>query len=270
MKPPDVTVEGFYFGESTSPATPAHVMRFFTANNLLGTDALDTVGRLIGWCRILIHYYTINDQDPDIHAFWGPDVFPIPASMLINGTNFTGRTPPVFGRYTYGCAGTTGFLKSVLRAINIPVQLVVPTCGHTMPLFTTINRALSHGDDPYNSMPDCTAFDGWPVPAPVERLITLDQWHLWFDPPIDPYVSINNVGRRMAELAVQYQSDALLDRYCQDTAAGLDHASGQVAALLKTFYTVSQLEASQLWDKLAAKATAINHCPPSTSAPHLI
>jgi hypothetical protein len=135
-----------------------------------------------------------------------------------------------------------------------------------MPLFPTINRALSHGDDPYDWLPDCTAFDGWPVPAPVERLITLAEWHLWFDPPIDPYVSINNVGRRMAELAVQYQSDALLDRYCQDTAAGLDHASGQVAAILKTYYTVSQLEALHLWDNLAAKATATNYCPPPSSA----
>ena len=267
LKPPDTTVEGYYFEEGASPATPAHVMRFFTANNLLGTDALDTVGRLIGWCHVLIHYFTEDaSQEPDIHAFWGPDVFPIPSSMLINGTNYTGGSQPRFGRYTYGCSGTTEFLKSVLRAVNIPVQLVVPTCGHTMPLFPTIHRALSHGDAPYNWGPDCTAFDGWPVPTPGERLITLSQWHQWFDPPIDPNISINNVGRRMAELAVQYQSDALLDRYCQDTAAGLDHASGQVAAMVKTYYTVSQLEALHLWDKLAAKATATNYCPPSGAA----
>ena len=64
----------------------------------------------------------------------------------------------------------------------------------------------------------------------------------------------------MGELGVQYQSDWLLDRYCRDTTAGLDHASGEVYASLKTFYTVSELEALHLWDNLAAKTTATNYC----------
>src|SRR5947199_32720 len=78
--------------------------------------------------------------------------------MLINGTNFTGLSQPIFGHYTMGCGGTAAFMKSVLRAVN------------------------------------------------------------------------------------------------------LDHASGQVYAALKTYYTVAELEALQLWDKLATKATATNYC----------
>ena len=71
---------------------------------------------------------------------------------------------------------------------------------------------------------------------------------------------ITNVARHMGELGVKYQSDCLLSAYCQDTAANLDHASGQVYAALKTYYTVAELEALQLWDKLATKATATNYC----------
>jgi hypothetical protein len=266
LEPPATTVEGYYFEEGVSPATPAHVMRFFTSNNLIGTDARDTVARLFGWCRILIHWQGTNQADE--HAYWGPDVPPIPASMLINGTNFTGGPQPVFGHYTDGCSGTTEFMKSVLRAINIPVELGTPPCGHVMPLFPTIHRALSHGDDPYNVEVRFTAFDGWPVPALEEFLITIDRWNEWFDPSIDPNVSITNVGRRMGELAVQYQSDFLLYWYCHDTAAGVDHASGHVYAALKTFYTLSDLEALHLWEKLAAKAAATDYCvSPSARQP---
>lgn len=267
VEPPNVTVEGYYFSEVHSPMTPAHVMRFLTSNDLLGTSALDTVARLFGWCRSLIHYFTNTaGTEPDIHAFWGPDVFPIPASMLVKGTNYTGYDPPRFGHYTYGCAGTAGFMRTILRAVNIPVAIAVPPCGHTMAQFPTIDRAMSHGDDPYNSLWRVTEFPGWPAPSPEECLITLEQYADWFGPSIDPYVSINNVGRRPAELAVQYVSDYLLDRYCDDTAAGLDHAGGKVYDTLKTYYSVAQLEALHLWDNLAAKATATNWCGSTSGA----
>ena len=260
-EPPYVTIEGYYYEDLMTPATPAHVMRFFTANDLLGTSALDTVARLVGWCRTLIHFFVSTPgQPPDPHVFWGPDAPPIPASMLIDGTYYTGSTTPVFGRYTYGCAGTAEFMKSVLRALNIPVEIRVPPCGHTLPFFPTIHRALSHGDDPYDWIWRVTPFDGWPVPGPDEVLISEHTYNEWFDPTLDPNVMINNVGRRPAELAIEYQSGWLLDRYCQDTAAGLDHASGQVFESLEHFYTSSELESQQLWQKLAKKAAATNYC----------
>src|SRR5436309_2685972 len=78
---------------------------------------------------------------------------------------------------------------------------------------------------------------------------------------------ITNVARHMGELGVKYQSDYLLSAYCQDTAANLDHASGQVYAALKTYYTVAELEALQLWDKLAEKAAATNFCASAAHQP---
>jgi hypothetical protein len=269
LTPPETTVEGYYFEEIMSPATPAHVMRFFKANSIIGTSARDTVARLFGWCKILIHYYATQTHTDDPHLFWGPDSPPIPASMLINGSNYTGQTPPVPGRYTMGCGGTAGFMKSVLRAVNIPVEFGTPPCGHVMPLFPTINRALSHGDDPYDRMAWFTDYPGYPVPALKEYLITLDEYNQWFDPSIDPSVMINNVARRPIELAVQYQSDWLLDCYCKDIAANLDHAHGSVADAIKTVYTLAQAESMQLWDKLAAKATATNFCATASARPPL-
>lgn len=260
VEPPEAAVEGYYFEELNSPMTPGHVMRFLTSNDLLGTTALDTVARFFGWCRILTHYFTEDDNPPDIHAFWGPDVPPIPTSMVIKGTNYTGSDPPRFGHYTYGCAGTAALMRSVLRVVNIPVAIVVPPCGHTMAQFPSIDRAMSHGDDPYDSIATFTDVPGWPRPTLDEYLITMDQYNDWFGASIDPNVSINNVARRPAELAVQYVSDYLLDRYCDDTAAGLDHAGGQVYDVLKRHYTVADLESQQLWDRLAQKAQAANWC----------
>ncbi len=266
LTPADATVAGYYFEELNSPSTPAHVMQFFTANSLIGTSAADTVARLFTWCRILTHYYTIDNNAPDDHAFWGPDAPPIPASMIINGTNFTGGSQPIFGHYTMGCGGTTMFMKSVLRALNIPVDEGTPPCGHTMPLFPTLNLALSHGDDPYDALAYFKTYPGWPMPAASEYFITIDQWNQWFGPSIDPNVSINNVGKRMGELAVQYLSDYLLNAYCADVASNATHASGQVFDCAAIFYTVADLEAIHLWDNLAAKATALNFCGSSSNA----
>jgi hypothetical protein len=264
LAPPDATIGGYVFEELMSPATPAHVMQFFASNDLIGTSARDTIARLFDWCKILIHW-----TPSDAHAFWGPDAPPIPSSMLIDGSNYTGTNPPTFGRYTMGCGGTSAFMKSVLRAVNIPVENKTPPCGHVMPHFPTVNRTLSHGDDPYDRLGWVTAFPGWPVPELKEYLITIDQWNAWFDPSIDPAVMINNVGKHMGEIAVEYQSDWLLDAYCEDTSAGADHASGQVFAALKTFYTLAELEATQLWDKLAAKTAATNYCSSSVRQPVL-
>ena len=259
--PQTTTHPGYYFGDSSSRATPAHVVRFLKANNLVGVDARDTVARLFGWARILIHWYTeVPGQPPDATAFWGPDAPPIPVSMLMNGSTYTGPSGPKPGRYTMGCSGTSDFFRSVLRAVNIPVEVRYTPCQHATPVFPTIHRALSHGDDPYDGLGAVTSFPGWPVPTLEEYLITTSQWDQWFGPGIDSDTCLKNVGRHIADLAIKYQSDYLLTRYCQDAAANVDHASGKVFEILGYFYTLVDLEAMHLWDKLAAKAAATGFC----------
>ena len=268
LAPPDVTAEGYYYEALMTPATPAHVMRFFTVNHLLGATAHETVARLVGWCNILQHYRDNDNGHPvDVHAFWGPDAPPIPCSMLIDGSTYTGVPPPKFGRYTFGCGGTTEFLKSVLRAVNIPVEAAYsPRDNHAQPRFPTIHRSLSHGDDPYNGLVKVTACPGWPMP-PIDALLISDQqFEDWFGAGVDLDVAENNVGRPTRELAAKYLSDDLLFCYCQDVLHNSDHAGGSVYAALQPTYTLADLEAMHLWDKLAAKAAATHHCGPGGPA----
>jgi hypothetical protein len=71
----------------------------------------------------------------------------------------------------------------------------------------------------------------------------------------------SNVGRRVIDLAVWHFSDDLLNTYCWDVANGLDHASGKVFALFEPYgYTVAQLEATDLWVRLALAAQTAGKC----------
>ncbi len=56
------------------------------------------------------------------------------------------------------------------------------------------------------------------------------------------------------ELSVSYLSDHLVGKYCADVLDGTDHASGTVYETYSTYYTVAQLEATNLWERLAAAA----------------
>lgn len=259
--PGDANQPGYYLMNQSSPATPGFVFRFFKTQQLLGADAVDTVARLFAWCRILIHYYGVSGVYPDPTQFWGPDAPPVPVSMVINGSNYTGGGASTFGHYTMACAGTSEFFKSVLRIVNIPTEVRYDKgAGHAMPYFSTIDRALSHGDDPYDALGAVTAFDGWPVPEPSEYLITGEQWEQWFGANVDADTSKHNVGRRPAEIGVEYLSDWLLKAYCDDLASNATHADGKVAESLSYSYSLAELEAMQLWDKLAAKAAATGYC----------
>lgn len=254
---------GYYPQAHTLPATPYYAAHFFKANSLLGLYPLETVARLFGWCRNLSHAWAEpNTSQPDWTCFWGPGSPPIGASQLIDGTTYTGKLvspPKTFGHFTIGCAGTTQFMKSVLRAVNIPTEDRFGG-NHHMPFFPTIDRTLSHGDDPYSQLGDMSLFPGWPVPAKQEYLITGAQWDQWFGPGVAAATAESNVGRHVVDLAIKYQSDYLLALHCEDKKAQASHANSKVFQTLKSFYTLAQLEAKQLWQKLEAKATSTGFC----------
>lgn len=90
-----------------------------------------------------------------------------------------------------GCWVTAGFLRLVLRSINLPATFVTP-CRHAQPYFHTIGRYLSHGDDPYNRT---TRESGT---AGTDLLIDHATFEAWFD-PANPD-RCDNVGRRPREL----------------------------------------------------------------------
>jgi hypothetical protein len=57
----------------------------------------------------------------------------------------------------------------------------------------------------------------------------------------------SNIGRRVYELALQYLPDYLLHLHCQDLAAGRAHNASSVYDAFKSWYTVADLEAMNLW-----------------------
>ena len=97
-----------------------------------------------------------------------------PITRVIEGTT-TSRPDFTFQHWTAGCHGTTGFLRNVLRAANIPVQ-IVRICGHELCYFMTEKLYLDHGDDPYNTLFKST---GLPV---VDLLIDEATFENWSNP----------------------------------------------------------------------------------------
>lgn len=163
---------------------------------------------------------------------------------------------PEFGvmRRTAGCWGTTGFLRALLRVINIPVKLIT-NAGHAQPWFMADSRYLSHGDDPYNQLTKATP----PIPA---GMILIDQakFNSWFGPGVSETNKSSNIGRRPRELAITYLPNYLLHAYCSDLSTGKTHENGQVFDIFSLNYTVAQLEAENLWSRMDAKIAGFGGC----------
>jgi len=132
-----------------------------------------------------------------------------------------------------------------------------------MPYFASAGRYLSHGDDPYSALAKAD--------YPAEQLLigetTFAQWFP-FDPnasqeqkDADEVVSGAHIGRRVIDLAVWNLGDAMVFKYCQDKASGASHASGKVFEVFAEHdYTVAQLEATNLWERLESEAQVRGAC----------
>jgi hypothetical protein len=243
---------------AVTPAHPVVTYSFLRDNDLLGATRKQTILKVLDWSRFHLQHHMGGFTPTNVEYHWHYRGKP-PISRIIAGTKT--QDPyyePMFPdpeHWTAGCYGTTDFLRMVLAAANIPVfkkSSGSETCGHTVPHFPTEGWYLSHGDDPYTSLIKDAAIPigGLPIDAA--------QWAEWFQ--VDPLVSCDNVGRRPAELLVQYLSEALVKKYCADTAAGLDHASGAVYGQLDSYFTVVELEATDLWGRLAQRALETGQC----------
>ncbi len=154
----------FLFGESpwepnlriknignATPATPRFIFSWLKQNGILKNNRTDTIIALLHWSREnLVHFYGADSYLSAVEH-WNTPTRP-PVASVLQGTVRKGEDPQSNAQHwTGGCHGTSGLFKEVLRAVNIPVE-VLRLCGHAQIHFLTEEKYLSHGDDPYNQV----------------------------------------------------------------------------------------------------------------------
>src|SRR5262249_54741274 len=129
-----------------------------------------TIAEAVFWARNLRHFEGVWDTTA-YQNYWQYIGAP-PASRVLAGTHYmgTGNAGKSLLHWTWGCHGTTGLLKMLLRTLNVPVEffadddqqsVTLPSdafylSGHAVPHFLADGLWLSHADDPYS-------MSGWPV-----------------------------------------------------------------------------------------------------------
>lgn len=169
-----------------SHGDPTRVYNWLRSEGLVASHHDTTIGRVLEWCRDNMSHYLGGPNPDNMQAHWQYRGFP-PVERIIAGTT----SPHGSRHWTAGCWGTSGFLRLVLRTINVP-STMVSHCGHSQPFFPTIDSYLSHGDDPYNR----NSVDA--VAAGTDLLVDADTFEDWFDE--DDPDHCDNIGRRPREL----------------------------------------------------------------------
>src|SRR5262249_21078448 len=105
-------------GSSVVPAPPLFTASFVAQHGLLCQTRKQSIAETVFWANSLTHYNNDNTNPAqDQLDFWQYPGFP-PASRVLNGAYYSGQKPGVYTkltRWTWGCHGTTGLLKSMLR-----------------------------------------------------------------------------------------------------------------------------------------------------------
>lgn len=172
---------------NASQGDPTRVYRWLRSEGLVGPDPLTTVGLVLEWCRDNMAHFLYGATPENMEAHWQYRGFP-PVERIIAGTT----SPHGTRHWTAGCWGTSGFLRLVLRTVNVPATLV-SNCGHAQPYFPTLGRYLSHGDDPYNRNTREAGAAG------TDLLLDQATFDAWFGPDVPD--RCDNIGRRPRELA---------------------------------------------------------------------
>ncbi len=183
---------------SATPGDPVRIYDFLDEEKLIGITRWGSIGRLLGWCRDNLYHFMDGDTPESFQDHWQYEGYP-PVERIISGSEHPDLG---FQHFTAGCWCTTGFLRTILRTINIPVVLE-ERCNHALPHFmysTSHEFYLSHGNDPYNKLYKTTT----PKFPPLDLVIDQYKFDEWFNEDLPEKTICNNVGRHALELAVEY------------------------------------------------------------------
>jgi len=251
-------------GGGVTIGDPVRIYEFLEKNRFVGNTRIETLENLFGWCTDnLFHAGFVPAGTYKVLYYWQYDHY-TPVERIISGTYRGNET--VKKHWTGSCWGTTGFLKTVLRTINMPVKLE-QRCGHALPSFLTERndkpsnliekRYLSHGDDLYN---------GGIKPSSLfprrELLLNQETFDSWFGPSVSATDVCNNIGRGTFELALEHLNLRLLRYHCDDVEQGKDHANSSVykSTGFSKIYTVEALEMANLWERIEQKISDLGGC----------
>lgn len=179
-----------------TPGPPEVALALLVSNGLIVDRRDDSTGLILQWCRDNLSHFTGEATAANMEAIWQYRGWP-PMTAILNGTSDSNH--PEFGvqHWTAGCWGTTGFLRALLRAANVPCWSAIThdgqLPGHSLPYFTAENAYLSHGDDPYNQITKA-------VPEITGRDLMIGQSD--FDARFGPNPTSANVGYRVWELGI--------------------------------------------------------------------
>jgi hypothetical protein len=242
------------------PASPWTTLSFLYQNGIYTCRSrIHVINQMLEWCRTNLIHFGGDFQAKNMEDQWQYRGCP-PVVRMIQGTPWP--SSPVASssgirHRTAGCWGSTGFLRAVLRVLNIPVKHEEHE-GHSMPYFMTEGLYMDHGDDPYSRLTRAT-----PPFAAHELLIDQSTRDAWFGTGVPHDQQAANVGRQTRVLAIKYLSDELLSERCADIAANKSHADSAVFGSLNRNYTVADLEAlkpQDLWTQLDAKIAGFGGC----------
>lgn len=239
-----------------TPGDPLRTQTFLKNNNIIKSTPRSTTEELVLWCSNNLTHFVNGTDFANFFSHWQYWGMP-PVEKIISGTIRRGETSP--RHWTAGCKGTVGFLKAVLRTVNIPVELVF-RCGHAVPHFLLDDTYFSHGDDPYSWLIK-TAHP--PIPM-SELFISANTFSNWL--PETAVFSITpdcvNVGKRTAQLGIDNLPNYLLYTYCQDKMNNISHQNGSVFnEIFKPHgYSVADLDNANLWARMDDKINQVGGC----------
>lgn len=250
------------------PEPPPGALAFLQAKSLLGTSRLATIENTLTWTRRMQHFVGGPGLTVGVtQRIWGYRG-PAPVSATIATTIDPDFDPSNPFHFTAGCHGTAGFLQSILRTVNIPIDNSVHN-GHSSTRFMTEGLYLSHGDDPY------IGDDVYGISA-SDQLVSQATYDSWF---VNNPLAAENIGRGNPEAKIRNLSTELQFLYCLD-APNTDPANSLVFHVFQSFpdvYPLSYLEnlppdpanpsaPPSLWDRLAQKIAAQGGCTATVNA----
>jgi hypothetical protein len=234
-----------------TPGNPYFPYTLLQAEEMIGTSKSNTTAKLLEWCRQNLRHHTGGMTEENVKKTWQCNCYP-PLTRMIFGT-YDERYPDTLRHYTAGCHGTAGFLRWVLRTVNIPVK-VLYWGDHRQVYFMSDYLYLSHGDDPYDQL---VSTAGYPVDSIFVGLKEYKQ--VFSGPETEKFI-----GFKPKQLAVRHLPLYILKEHLEDIKEKRTHENSKVYETFHKIYTVADLEKERLWERMDQKILAYGGQIPET------